>query len=157
MSESELVEVYEAFGIGANARDIKTLMVNIRNVRRFAEYLAAIEREFFMVPGEPSDEPEDIGCEPEDECLLNKWGSTKDEYVEQFRSALSTLQDNKGKVVIDRMLLAQAAIYVYSALISYERELKKGVVGGTEGRNYSERDLAKKTYEELQQALQEKE
>ncbi|MBS3670157.1 hypothetical protein [Vreelandella boliviensis] len=59
----------------------------INNVKGFAEQLHAIEREFFMVPGEPDEDyPDD---EPDDECLVNCWGSTTEQYVEQFRAALA--------------------------------------------------------------------
>jgi len=92
----ELETIYDAFGIGVSARNIKTLMTNLENIMRFADYLKAVEHEFFMVPGTPSDEPEDAGIEPDDECLLNRWGSTKEQYIEQFRNALSTLKGLKG-------------------------------------------------------------
>lgn len=59
----------------------------INNVKRFAEHLHAIERDFFMVPGEPDEDYPD--AEPDDECLVNCWGSTTEQYVEQFRAALS--------------------------------------------------------------------
>ena len=59
----------------------------IENMKRFAEHLHAIEREFFMVPGEPDEDYPD--AEPDDECLVNCWGSTTEQYVEQFRAALS--------------------------------------------------------------------
>lgn len=88
-SEADLQRVYDAFGIGAKARGIGTLMMNIENVRRFADYLHAVEHEFFMVPGEPDDDhPEE---EPAPECLVNSWGSTQAQYIEQFRAALATL------------------------------------------------------------------
>ncbi|MEL7893460.1 hypothetical protein [Vreelandella neptunia] len=59
----------------------------INNAKRFAEHLHAIEREFFMVPGEPDEDYPD--AEPDDECLVNCWGSTTEQYVEQFRAALA--------------------------------------------------------------------
>lgn len=59
----------------------------INNLKGFAEQLHAIEREFFMVPGEPDEDYPD--AEPDDECLVNCWGSTTEQYVEQFRAALA--------------------------------------------------------------------
>lgn len=85
----DLRRVYEAFGIGEKARNIGVLLVNIENVKRFAEYLDAVEHEFFMVPGEPDEDHPDE--EPADECLVNRWGSSKKQYVEQFRAALQRL------------------------------------------------------------------
>ncbi len=79
----------DLFGIGSGARSASVLMGNLTNVKRFAEYLHAIESEFFMVPGQPDDDyPDD---EPEPECLVNSWGSTREQYVEQFRAALTKL------------------------------------------------------------------
>lgn len=85
----DLRRVYEAFGIGEKARNIGVLLVNIENVKRFAEYLDAVEHEFFMVPGEPDEDHPDE--EAADECLVNRWGSSKEQYVEQFRAALQRL------------------------------------------------------------------
>ncbi len=76
------------FGIGAKA-SVSSLRGNIENCKRFADQLHAIEREFFMVAGEPDEDyPDD---EPEDVCLVNCWGSSKEKYVEQFREALNTI------------------------------------------------------------------
>ncbi|AQV94768.1 hypothetical protein BJN34_12845 [Cupriavidus necator] len=88
-AEADLAAIYDAFGIGKEARTLSVLLTNLRNMKHFTELLWAVEREFFMVPGEPSDEPEDEGCEPNDECLVNCWGSTKEQYIEQFRAALA--------------------------------------------------------------------
>jgi len=88
---ADLQKVYDEFGIGEQARTLPILLTNIRNTKRFADYLHAVEREFFMVPGDPDEDfPDD---EPEDECLLNSWGSTQSEYIEQFRKALTVIGD----------------------------------------------------------------
>lgn len=89
----EAVEGFHAacdlFGIGSASRSASVLMANLNNVKRFADYLHAIESEFFMVPGTPDEDyPDD---EPEPECLVNRWGSTREQYVEQFRAALAKL------------------------------------------------------------------
>jgi hypothetical protein len=82
-------QVCDALGIGAQARTVSCALTSIGNLKRFADQLHAVEREFFMVPGERDDDfPDD---EPEPECLLNRWGSTTQEYVEQFRAALARL------------------------------------------------------------------
>jgi hypothetical protein len=97
-AEQTLQAICDLFGIGIDARQPTTILTNIKNVKRFADYLQAIEREFFMVPGEPDEDyPDD---EPEPECLLNRWGSSKEEYVEQFRSALAALSSPRADVIV---------------------------------------------------------
>lgn len=81
-----LQKICNIFRIGIQAQTQSTILANVENVVRFADQLHAIEREFFMVPGEPDEDyPED---EPADVCLVNCWGSTTERYVEQFRAAL---------------------------------------------------------------------
>lgn len=80
-------EICGMLGIGSKARTRNTVITNLKNIKRFSEYLHAVERQFFMVEGELNEDyPED---EPEDVCLVNSWGSTKEQYIEQFREALS--------------------------------------------------------------------
>ncbi len=88
-TKDELAEVYTLFGIGKNNHNLAVLKICFDNQSRFAEMLHAIEREFFMIETPP--EPEDDGI-PGEECLLNCWGSTIPEYVEQFRKAIPHLQ-----------------------------------------------------------------
>jgi len=85
--QPELARIYNVFGLSSN-HELSTLLVNIENTKRFSDLLHAVEREFFMVPGEPSDEPEEEGAPIDDECLVNRWGSTQAEYIKQFRAAL---------------------------------------------------------------------
>lgn len=95
-----LRQVYDLIGLDYS-QPVSVLLVNFRNMKRFADLLHAVEREFLMVPGEPSEEPEDEGFEPDDECLVNCWGAPSTEsYVEQFRTALALL--------LQRDTLAQA-------------------------------------------------
>ena len=84
-----LNDICDLFKIGERARTRSAIMTNIENTIDFAEKLHAIELEFFMVPGEPDDDYPDE--EPMDECLVNSWGSTTEQYVEQFRAALKSL------------------------------------------------------------------
>lgn len=91
---ASLRQVYDLIGL-SYSQPVSVLLVNFRNVIRFANLLHAIEREFFMVPGEPSDDPEDEGSDPDDVCMVNCWGSTEGQYIEQFRSALDTLNDKR--------------------------------------------------------------
>lgn len=95
-----LQQVYELLGIAEFARTPGVLMVCLENMQRFCEYLGAVEREFFMVPGEPGDEPGDEGLEPADECLLSKFGAeSAQHYVEQFRTALLMISKPAGEPV----------------------------------------------------------
>lgn len=90
--EGQIAELRGIFGIGENASGF-ALKTNVENCKRLADQLHAIEHAFFMVPGEPDEDyPDD---EPEDECLVNSWGSTTEQYVEQFRAALEALKENK--------------------------------------------------------------
>ncbi|SFP14852.1 hypothetical protein [Pseudomonas sp. NFPP28] len=96
--QPELARIYNVFGLSSN-HDLGVLLTNIENTKRFADLLHAVEREFFMVPGEPSDEPEDEGLPGEDECLVNSWGSTEPEYLKQFRAALETIASEEVKAL----------------------------------------------------------
>lgn len=88
-SDKILSDICDLFKIGEDARTRSAIMTNIENINDFADKLHAIEREFFMVPGEPDDDYPDE--EPADECLVNCWGTTTEQYVEQFRAALKSL------------------------------------------------------------------
>lgn len=81
--------IYDAMSMGTGARTLANLLACIENVKHHADCIDAVEREFFMVPGEPNEDDPD--SEPGDECLLNRWGSTVEQYVEQFRSAIPHL------------------------------------------------------------------
>lgn len=87
-AEHDLLRIYEGFGIGELARSPSTALQNLRTLKHFADLVRAVELEFFMVPGDISDDPEDEGAQNEDECLLNSWGSTREEYLAQFKAAL---------------------------------------------------------------------
>ncbi|MGO2453126.1 hypothetical protein ACTXN4_10045 [Pseudomonas helleri] len=89
-----LRQVYDLIGL-SYSQPVSVLLVNFKNIIRFANLLHAIEREFLMVPGEPSGEPEDEGSEPDDVCMVNCWGATHEQYIEQFRAALAMLTDKR--------------------------------------------------------------
>ncbi|MGB4488458.1 MAG: hypothetical protein WBI95_23560 [Pseudomonas veronii] len=92
---ASLRKVYDLIGL-SYSQPVSVLLANLKNIIRFSNLLHAIERNFMMVPGKPSDEPEDEGCEPDDLCLVNCWGSSEAEYIEQFRAALSTLTEMRS-------------------------------------------------------------
>ncbi|QCG67304.1 DUF4159 domain-containing protein [Pseudomonas veronii] len=96
--QPELAPIYNVFGLSSN-HELSTLLVNVENSKRFSDLLHAVEREFFMVPGEPSDEPEDEGLPGDYECLVNSWGSTESEYLKQFRAALETIASEEVKAL----------------------------------------------------------
>lgn len=80
-------ELRKIFGIGESVTSTGVVLSNARNSSHFSNLLHAVELNFFMVQGEPDEDyPDD---EPDDECLVNCWASTKEEYVDQFRKALN--------------------------------------------------------------------
>ena len=81
--------------MGGAARTHGIIMTNLRNCGRFADQLHAIEREFFMVPGETDEYNPDPDGDVADVCLVNCWGSTTEQYVAQFRNALNVI-NKKG-------------------------------------------------------------
>lgn len=89
-ASGDLALVYDLFGLD-HSHPIHVLLENVKNTKKFAALLHAVEREFFMVPGEPSGEREDDGSPPDYECLLNCWGSSPEQYIEQFRVALGVV------------------------------------------------------------------
>ncbi len=112
-----LTRLYDLFGIGKRARTPAALICNVENTRRFAEYLHAIEREFFMVPGEPDEDYPDE--EPAAECLVNCWGSTKEQYIEQFREALKRITPPAASPVPDDITdLIPRAVELADRLVS---------------------------------------
>ncbi|AGZ38090.1 hypothetical protein ACLPJG_27010 [Pseudomonas aeruginosa] len=89
--QRDMARVYDVIGLH-HGHPVGVLLTNLGNIKRFSDYLGAVERAFFMVPGEPSDEAEDAGAPIDEECLLNKFPATSTEhYVDQFREALITI------------------------------------------------------------------
>jgi hypothetical protein len=84
-----LQQIGAVLGAGEGARTLGTILASIRNLMHHAACLDAVERTFFMVPGEPDEEDPDE--QPSDECMLNRWGSTVEQYMEQFRAAIPHL------------------------------------------------------------------
>jgi hypothetical protein len=120
-AEREIHQVYDLIGLH-HSQPIHVLMANLSNMKRFAEMLHAVEREFFMVPGEPDEDYPD--AEPDDECLVNSWGSTQEQYIEQFRAALNTItapQDaQKRDALREALRMALEALKEIDALPSHD-------------------------------------
>lgn len=95
MSEKhpDLVRIYNLFGLSSN-HQLSTLLANVENVKRRADLLHSIEHEFFMVPGKSDDD------DAPHECLVNSWGSTTEQYVEQFRTALEHLNGRSRTITL---------------------------------------------------------
>lgn len=97
----------EMLSIGRAAQTPSVLIHNVSNLLRFSEQQQAVELKYFMVAGEPDEyEPSE---EPADECLLNRWGSTTEEYVAQFEAALMEIEPFKTLVAENTKLTEQRA------------------------------------------------
>lgn len=95
---STLDRIGDLFGIGALARSEGTILANVRNTIRRAECLSAIEHAFFMEPAEPDEDFPDE--DPGEECMLG-WGRDPQQYVEQFRAALTKIAAPAAQVQAD--------------------------------------------------------
>lgn len=117
----DLAKVYDVIGLH-HAQPASVLLQNFKNCKRFADYLHAVELAFFMVPGEPSDEPEDSGMAPDDECLVSKWpAASVEDYVEQFGAALEKIGVRQQGVLNER----DAEIEQLRSALLAEREASK--------------------------------
>ncbi|MEL0579059.1 hypothetical protein AACK17_10925 [Pectobacterium punjabense] len=86
--EDTLSQIRDILHIGSEV-PLFCIVENVKNANRFADHLAGIEQEFFMVPDEEyHTEDDDQNDEPREKCLVNRWGLTTEQYVEQFRKAL---------------------------------------------------------------------
>ena len=95
MTDRQILEVYDLIGLH-HSQPFSVLMANLRNIKRFSDYLNAVENEFFMVEEEPEDEHD----EPYTDCLLNKFGLDQEKYIEQFRAALKIISTQSESSVI---------------------------------------------------------
>ena len=124
-----LQRIYELIGIAELARRPSQLLEHLETIQRFSNYLGAVEREFFMVPGESGDEPGGEGIEPDDDCLVNKWGAESEEhYVEQFRAALALRVLPGLELALDSIKGSQSAtgaVVIISDLIQAEKQKAK--------------------------------
>lgn len=117
----DLAQVYDVIGLH-HSQPVSVLVQTFKSCKRFADYLHAVEQAFFMVPGEPSEEPEDIGLEPDDECLVSKWpAASAEDYVGQFGSALEAIGVRQQGVLNAR----DAEIEQLRSALLAEREASK--------------------------------
>jgi hypothetical protein len=79
-TEALLNQIGVAFGIGADARSMSTIMVNISNAVRRSQCLSAIERVLTFTEIDDGEEVET--------CPLN-WGDDPDTYARKFRAYLA--------------------------------------------------------------------
>lgn len=89
-AENALGAVYDAMGV-SRSQPLGVLLTCIANTKKFSDLLSSVESKFFMVPGSTEDLDEEdraIGVEPDDVCLLNRFGSTKEQYLIDFERAL---------------------------------------------------------------------
>ena len=124
-----LTMIYDLLGIGAEARTPGTLKGNIETLAMFAEKLRAVEAEFFMVPGEPDEDD----AYPDDVCLVNSWGASTEEYLNQFRSALKLIgvhpahQVAVPEIVVVALKSARASLATYGEHPIIEGRIKKAL------------------------------
>lgn len=112
----------DMLSIGSAARTPSVLIHNISNVLRFAEQQHAVELKYFMVAGEPDEfEPDEKSA---DECLLNRWGSTTEEYVAQFEASLMKIEPFKTLLAENAKLIEQR-VMLQSLLRTYAGEFTK--------------------------------
>lgn len=124
-----LTMIYDLLGIGAEARTPGTLKGNIETLAMFAEKLRAVEAEFFMVPGEPDEDD----AYPDDVCLVNSWGASTEEYLNQFRSALKLIgvhpahQVAVPEIVVVALESARASLATYGEHPIIEGRIQKAL------------------------------
>ncbi|HDD9003681.1 TPA: hypothetical protein PBP70_000104 [Escherichia coli] len=102
--------VYQQMGVGCDAPEF-SITTGLSNLRRFADTLHAIEREFFTKEL-PDEEHEG---ETFNECPLS-WGMSVEQYVSEFRKCLAEVKTEARKegayFVANRMLAAWEAGFI---------------------------------------------
>lgn len=114
-------ELSDLFKIGSACRTAIVIMANVENVHRREKCLTAVEREFFMRPGEPDEDDPEAPIEPD--CVLN-WGAAPDQYVQDFRAALSSVSDGyhtMDELYAHRYRLFSVLMHAYSARAWWSR------------------------------------
>ncbi|EIY4699985.1 eae-like domain protein [Escherichia coli] len=89
--------VYQQMGVGCDAPEF-SITVGLSNLRRFADTLHAIEREFFTKEL-PDEEHEG---ETFNECPLS-WGMSVEQYVSEFRKCLAEVRAQGVEMYADNL------------------------------------------------------
>ncbi|HFP2052517.1 TPA: eae-like domain protein [Escherichia coli] len=89
--------VYQQMGVGCDAPEF-SITTGLSNLRRFADTLHAIEREFFTKEL-PDEEHEG---ETFNECPLS-WGMSVEQYVSEFRKCLSEVRAQGVEMYADNL------------------------------------------------------
>lgn len=108
--------VYQQMGVGCDAPEF-SITVGLSNLRRFADTLHAIEREFFTK--ELPDE--DHEGETFNECPLS-WGMSVEQYVSEFRKCLAEVRAQGVE------MFAECAYTLehHDHAVAFAAELRKG-------------------------------
>lgn len=83
---SMFAELKRIFGTGEAVNSTDVVLANAINSAHFAKLLHAVEQKFFTVNDDFDDDY--LNDAPAPKCLVNSWGSTKSDYVNQFGRAL---------------------------------------------------------------------
>lgn len=116
--------VYQQMDVGCDAPEF-SITTGLSNLRRFADTLHAIEREFFTK--ELPDE--DHEGETFNECPLS-WGMSVEQYVSEFRKCLAEVRAQGIEIAINELValsprLDKQAVETLSMAVEHLRKLVK--------------------------------
>ena len=109
--------VYQQMGVGCDAPEF-SITVGLSNLRRFADTLHAIEREFFTKEL-PDEEHEG---ETFNECPLS-WGMSVEQYVSEFRKCLAEIRSEARNEGINYTASRLAAAFNHGFINKSLREV----------------------------------
>ncbi|EFJ6309092.1 eae-like domain protein [Escherichia coli] len=114
--------VYQQMGVGCDAPEF-SITTGLSNLRRFADTLHAIEREFFTKEL-PDEEHEG---ETFNECPLS-WGMSVEQYVSEFRKCLAEVRAQGVEMAMEHMQSSGSLTFgdCYISLNEFAAELRKG-------------------------------
>ncbi|WP_096847384.1 eae-like domain protein [Escherichia coli] len=114
--------VYQQMDVGCDAPEF-SITTGLSNLRRFADTLHAIEREFFTK--ELPDE--DHEGETFNECPLS-WGMSVEQYVSEFRKCLAEVRAQGVEMAMEHMQSSGSLTFgdCYISLNEFAAQLRKG-------------------------------